>query len=977
MTARRLLATAVLPILALTVVHSHAAELDPPKKHTTAARLEGPLTLDGKLDEQAWQKVPEHTGFETPLGQANRAPIPEDVQTHFRVLYDEAHLYFGIRCNEPKMDELTLEAAGHQHDAAMWSDDDIEVFLDPVGDRLEYYQFAVNAEGTQADLYMIERGNTARANWSSEWRAEVFHGADHWSLEVAIPFAAFHMRPSTRWSNTWGFSISRTRTPDPRYYSQYSPAKGYHDVVNYGTVGPIEFDRARYTVAAGDPSFRLEAAREGYRVFSSVVLDNRGEAAFSGALQMQVIGEPGASVQGPVQLAPRSSASVELPGAVLAEQGRHGVILRVTSDEGHTALVRRHDDWLDYLPLTIHLTSPNYRNAIYATQQVETIAGRISIGLPEEQIRGMTVRVSLSSPLCPPRSVEVAVESAEVGFALPAADLPVGDYVMRAELLRPADGGKLELVEEQEVAFRKLQPAPAVEARVDDQGNLLINGSPVLIRGWYGSMAYCVSAASFPQAQLPHSANFMMGSTEFEQIDLGLYTLNSVTQFIDEAKAKLDAPIDTELKAKLRNAIARTWHSRNVIGYYISDEPECRGLSPRFLKSLYEFMAAEDPYRFCMIVSRAPATYIGACDIMCPHPYLTPQQYEDGRREFGHDLRHIHNVIAEAAGANDGSKAIWSMPQTFTYGGLHGVHPSFSESRWFTFTSIANGAQGIVPFIFSSFWGHYENRVAMNAVFEELTLLAPAWTARDTATDALSDNPTIDVIARHYRPEKAVRGHTFIVATNQSYDQATTQITVPVLAQSGNRRLLVIRENRVVPVVDGAFSDTFSGLGVHVYATLEVLPDLQTLEEIEREIAATLSEPSRQGNILASGKVRWSIGEPGRTFQSDFDLADGRADAAGWMPVYEDRSQCPIIFEKPVTFRRVVVDTPTIKSAELDVWVDGDWRTIHRWEEQYLYRFEYQGEPVTTDRLRIRPLSFRDGYGSWVYPEITELGVYE
>lgn len=964
-------------ILVLTVVCTHAAEIDAPKKHAAAARLEGSLTLDGKLDEPAWQKAPDHTGFENPLGQANRAPIPDEMQTHFRVLYDDAHLYFGILCNEPKMDELTLEAARHQHDAAMWSDDDVEIFLEPVGDRIEYYQFAVNAEGTQADLYMIERGNTAKANWSSDWQAEVFHGPDYWSLEVAIPFAAFHMRPSTRWSDTWGFSISRTRTPDPRFYSQYSPARGYHDVVNYGTLGPIKVDPARYTISAGDPSFRLEAAEGGYRVFASVMLQNRGDAAFTGTLGMAMKADGSSPVQALVELAPQSSVRIDLPPATVAKTGRHAAIIKLDSAANYPVLISRCDEWLDYVPVSIHVTAPAYRNCVYATQRIETISGLVALGLPEEQVKGMTVRVSLSSPLCPPRSAEVAVEGTQVAFELPATDLAVGDSVLRAELLRPADGGKLEPVEEEEVPFHVLPPAPAVEVRVDDQGNLLINGSPIFIRGWYGSMAYCVSTASFPQAQLPHSTNFMMGSTEFEQTDLGLYTLNGITRFIDETKAKLDAPIDAELRAKLREAIARTWHSRNVIGYYISDEPECRGLSPRFLKSLYEFMAQEDPYRFCMIVSRSPATYIGACDVMCPHPYLTPQQYEDGRREFGNDLRHIHNVISEAADANDGSKAIWSMPQTFTYGGLHGVHPSFSESRWFTFTSLANGAQGIVPFIFSGFWGHYENRVAMNAVFEELTLLAPAWTARDTVTEALSDNAGVDVTARYYRPEGAVRGHTFIVAANQSYEPATAMITVPLLAQNSNSRLLVVRENRVVPVVDGAFTDTFAGLGVHVYTTHEVLPHLQTLEELEREIATALAQPGEAGNLLATGTVRWSIGEPGRTFQSDFDIADGRTDGAAWMPVYEDRTQCPIIFEKPVTFRRVVVDSPTIKSAELDVWADGDWKALHRWEEQYLHRFEYQGEPVTTDRIRIRPISFRDGYGSWVYPEITELGVYE
>jgi hypothetical protein len=378
-----------------------------------------------------------------------------------------------------------------------------------------------------------------------------------------------------------------------------------------------------------------------------------------------------------------------------------------------------------------------------------------------------------------------------------------------------------------------------------------------------------------------------------------------------------------------------------------------------------------------MIVSRDPVHYIQACDVMCPHPYMDPQLTDEGQRKFGAPIREIHNTITAAAGANDGSKAIWSMPQTFSYGGLRGQHPTFKESRWFTHTSIACGAKGIVPFIFNGYWNHLESRIGMGYVFEELALLAPAWTDRNSEAKATSDNADVDVVAKFHRPADAARGHTYIVAANQGYGANKATITVPALAENKNTRLLVLRENRIVPVDNGRFTDGFEGLGVHVYTTLEVLPHLKTLGEIEKEIADALSRPAQDGNLLASGKVKWCLYDWGRSFQSDRDIADGVADAAAWFPAYDDRTQCVVKFEKPVRFSRVELYSPSLRNADLDIWADGQWKTIHQWRDQYLEKLTYRGEPVTTDQLRIRPLENRLGYGTWVYSEITELGVYE
>ncbi|HHX39371.1 MAG TPA: hypothetical protein GX715_05345 [Armatimonadetes bacterium] len=982
MLARALMAVALGAAIGLPPVNGAARKeaTAPPMKAATAVRLEGSLTLDGKLDEPAWEKAPLHTGFEMPLNTANRQPIPEELQTSFRVLYDEGAVYFGVRCNELRPEELVVRAA-RKHDAAMWSDDDIEIFLDPVGDRTEFYQFAINSEGTQVDIYCQESGNIHRAEWSSLWQAAVHRGSDFWSVEVALPFALFHNRPAKMWSDAWVFSLSRTRSVAPRYYSQFSPAQGYHDVRNFGTLEGIQVDKEAYNLYAESPQFRLEPAEGGYAVLASLMVENRGDRGFEGSLAMEILAEGAQGGRVPLKLKPGQKTRVEVPGGRVAEQGKWPVAFRAEGASGAGALAARFDTWLTYTPVRIKVTRPNYRNAIYATQQVDAIQGYLDLGIPLANVKGSTARVTLSSSLLPPRACEVKIESARVPFELSAADIPEGRHLLRAEILRPVSRGKgeeerFEVVAATELPFCKLPPAPAVEARIDDQGNLLIDGSPVFIRGWYGSTRYVVSAASFPQAQLPHSTNYLMGASEYEQMNMGVYSLRGITREIDEAKAKLDQPIDDELKARLRPIIASVRHRRNIIGYYISDEPECRGLSPVFLKSLYEFLAEEDPYRFCKIVSRAPVEYLDACDVICPHPYMNPQIAEDGGRVFGAPLRAIHNKITDACAANDGSKAVWCMPQTFSYGGLRGQHPDFKESRWFALTALACGAKGLVPFIFNGYWNHLPNRIAMDYIFEEVAFLAPAWLARDSATEVTADSPSVDVIAKHYKPEGAVRGHFFIVAANQSLDPSQVSFSVPLMGKQKCSRVLVLRENRVIPVRDGKFTDELEGLGARIYTTLEVLPDFRFLDEIEDEIATAIERPALAGNILAEGAVKWTIGEFGGAFSCDSDLADAVSSAAGWIPVYSDRSQCVIRFEKPVVFSRVEFCSPTIAGADLDIWQDNTWKTIHQWKDEYGRRLEYKGKRVKTDRIRIRPTAARQGFGSSALYEITELGLY-
>jgi hypothetical protein len=962
-----------------------AAELVGPRKEARAVRLPGPIAMDGRLDEAAWKEIPVFTGFQRLLTDPDAGEaIPTGLQTSFQVGHDDTTLYFGVRCNEPEMDKLHPYGVTSQWDAAMWGNDDLEIFLDPVGDRREKYQFAIDPNGAQCDLYFIEGGSTGKP-YSAIWQVKTHKGCDFWSAEIAIPFASLHMRPSAMWSEAWVFSLARSRIGGGRQgftHSKFSPTnRGYHDLANFGTLAGIAVDRSRYNLASEKPAWRLEPAENGFRLHAAFTVRNTAATPFQGELACEVDGVGSRGGTKPLAIPANGTATIAIDTAMVKEQGPHALSVRIADAANQPVLSARYDQDLRYVPLTVRLTRPNYRNGIYATQQIERIAGTIQLGMPPGQVSGCIARVTLGSSLSLPRRVELPIAGSNLSFELPAADLPVGDHTLSVELLRPVPNAKPPqrqhaLVAETALPLRRLPPAPDVEVRIDDQGILLIDGHPTMLRGWYGSSSYGMPRSSLPQANLPHSTNFLMfGGGN------AIWCLKDLSRLIDEDVAKLDQPLDEGLKTRVRAAMAEVRGRRNVIGYYLADEPCYRAVPASYLKRIYDLLAAEDPYRLVMVVDIAPEDYSKACDAICPHPYQSPLEYADGTRKFGSGLDAIRSCLVRAIQANDGSKAVWTMPQVFSYGGPLGRNPTLAEQRWIMYDGIANGATSLVPFIFCGYWNNHENRIAADAVFEELVLLEPFLTARDAAIPASADLPTIDVAARTAQISKDGWKHTAIVAVSRSYEPCSARITVPALGKA--TQLLVLRENRVVPVVDGAIRDTFDRLGVHVYTTIEALPHLKTLAELAEAVAAP-QRAAAAGNLLADASIHWRLAATGSSYvegegspRADRSFTAGLRDGSGWFPIGKPTGDCVLLFDAPLAFSRLDLTSATIRDADLDIWAGGGWENLHQWKGHLLPRLEWSGPAVTTTRIRIAVKATRRGSASWLTPEIAEMGIYK
>ena len=160
----------------------------------TVPRATAPVVVDGLPDDAAWAGVSWSGTYVDILGSMWADP---QYSTRMKLLWDDEFLYVTAMLEEPHLWATLLE-----RDAIIYHDDDFEVFLDPDGDGLAYYELEINALGTEFDLFLdkpYKDGGSADIPWDMPGlkTAVSLHGSlndpsdldDGWSVEIAIPWA--------------------------------------------------------------------------------------------------------------------------------------------------------------------------------------------------------------------------------------------------------------------------------------------------------------------------------------------------------------------------------------------------------------------------------------------------------------------------------------------------------------------------------------------------------------------------------------------------------------------------------------------------------------------------------------------------------------------------------------------------------------------------------------------------------------------
>src|SRR5919197_5078756 len=199
---------AVLPALAaLAAAQPALAEDRPPPgalppesfymRTAHAARRGGPLVIDGRMDEPAWQAAPLEDDFTQVNPDEGK---PASVHTAFRVLWDDEYLYFGAICDDPEPPTATLSRRDRFIEG-----DSVQFDLDTTLDRRTAYHFQVYAAGQQLDAIHFNDTDMT-TDWDAAWDSAVARTATGWSVEMRIPLRVLRIPEGAR---IMGFNVYR------------------------------------------------------------------------------------------------------------------------------------------------------------------------------------------------------------------------------------------------------------------------------------------------------------------------------------------------------------------------------------------------------------------------------------------------------------------------------------------------------------------------------------------------------------------------------------------------------------------------------------------------------------------------------------------------------------------------------------------------------------------------------------------------
>ena len=169
-------------------------------KIATAVRITGKISLDGQLDEPAWQTAPRATNFYQWQKQGEMA----SEQTEARFIYDDDNLYVGIIMWDSDIGSRVVNEL--KEDFNFRDTDGITVLLDPLHDRRSGFTFGTNPAGAKRDGQLANDGGQNN-DFDNVWDVRVSVNEDNWTAEYMIPFKSLRFRDTPK--QEWGVNFSR------------------------------------------------------------------------------------------------------------------------------------------------------------------------------------------------------------------------------------------------------------------------------------------------------------------------------------------------------------------------------------------------------------------------------------------------------------------------------------------------------------------------------------------------------------------------------------------------------------------------------------------------------------------------------------------------------------------------------------------------------------------------------------------------
>ena len=222
-------AVVFLPSVAFAQASSNQLTLRPHEQAPTvsAARRTGSVTIDGRLDEAAWQAATpatEFTQYDPNEGQ------PSSERTEARILIDDDAVYVGIRLfdREPSAIQSQLARRDESIDGDL-----VEVSFDSYHDHLSGVIFRLSPAGARRDATISPSGNQDNS-WDAIWQGDATVDSLGWTAEFRIPLSQLRYNRNVA-DPVWGIQIGRkiARKAELSFFS-FTPKGQQAGINRYG-----------------------------------------------------------------------------------------------------------------------------------------------------------------------------------------------------------------------------------------------------------------------------------------------------------------------------------------------------------------------------------------------------------------------------------------------------------------------------------------------------------------------------------------------------------------------------------------------------------------------------------------------------------------------------------------------------------------------------------------------------------------------
>jgi hypothetical protein len=186
---------------------AEAKEKTPPR--TVVTRATGPITIDGRLEEPDWKRVPRVEPFLRYDGE----PWGDVVDA--RLLWDDNAFYVGV-----VIKDTDVWSDWRFRDDPLWKGDVFEWYLAPFADGKPYIELEFNPYNALLDIFLTDnpqQGGLSVWDWDARglrhavtvqgtlWKEDTDTG---WTLEIALAWVTLRFapnvppKPGDRWRGT-------------------------------------------------------------------------------------------------------------------------------------------------------------------------------------------------------------------------------------------------------------------------------------------------------------------------------------------------------------------------------------------------------------------------------------------------------------------------------------------------------------------------------------------------------------------------------------------------------------------------------------------------------------------------------------------------------------------------------------------------------------------------------------------------------